>query len=73
MVGSSTLIETIHPFRFSYVGSLWPAGEFGIVSGIKGIEKSSSFSKLKSILFTEGGNSILYVRIVVLLNGVDVR
>ena len=38
-----------------------------------GVYYLSSSSKLKPIFFTSGGNSISYVRIVVLLNGVGLR
>ena len=40
---------------------------------ICGIVKSSSSSKLKPTLFSEVGNSISYVSIVVSQNGVNVR
>ena len=39
---------------------------------IYGIVKSSSSSKLKTNLFTEGDNSISYLRIVVSQNELDV-
>ena len=36
-------------------------GKFGIVSVIKDIVKYSSYGKLKTTFFQEGGNSISYV------------
>ena len=73
MIGSSVLVDILHKFYLACNGSLWQASEFGIVSVIYGILKSSSFIKLKPTLFPEGYNSISYVIIVVSLNGVDVR
>ena len=49
------------------------AGGFAIVSVIYGIVKSSSSSKLKPTFFSEGVNSISYVRIVVSQNVLDIR
>ena len=53
------LIAMIHTCFLYCVGSLWLAGEFGILSMIEGIVKYSSSNKLKPILFPEEGNSIL--------------
>ena len=67
------MIATIQTFILACVGSSLPADEFGIVSVIYGIVKSSSSNELKTTLFPAGGNSISYVIIVVSQNGVDVR
>ena len=56
MIGSSTLIATIQTFYLDCVGGLQPAVTFGIVSVTEGIVKYLSSSKLKQILFPEGGN-----------------
>ena len=73
VIVSSPFIAMIHTFLLACDRSWLPAGEFGILSVIYGIVKSSSSSKLKPTFFPEGGNSISYVIIVVSLNGVDVR
>ena len=72
MVGSYPLIAVIDTF-FACVGSLWLAGEFGIVSVIYGILKSSSSCKLKPNFLPDGVYSISYGEIVVSQNGVDLR
>ena len=72
MIGYSTLIAIIHTFLLACNGSLLTDDEFGILSMIYGIVKSSSSSKLKPTLFPGGGNSISYTIFVVSLNGVDV-
>ena len=73
VIGSSLLIAMIQTFILSCAGSWWPDGIFGILLVTFGIVKSSSYNKLKSTFFPEGGNSISYVVIVVSQNGVDVR
>ena len=70
---SSPLIYMIYTFLLACAGSWWPADEFGTVSVIYGIVKSSSSSKLKPTFFPEGGNSISYLIIVVSQNGVNVK
>ena len=70
-MGHSPEIEIIQTLLLDYVGSWLLAVEFGIVSIIYGMLKSSSSNKLKPIFFPEGGNSILYVIIMVYLNGVE--
>ena len=71
-MGYSLAIEIIQTLLLYYVGSWLLAVEFGIVSIIYGMLRSSSTNKLKPVFFPERGNSISYVRIMVSLNVLEV-
>ena len=65
MIGFPPLIVMIHKFSLACVGSRLLAGEFGVVSAIYRVVKSSSSSKLKPTFFPKGVKPISNVRIVV--------
>ena len=67
-------IDSYDPYIFFNCAGSWLSdGKFGILSVMYGIVRSLSSSKLKPTFFTEGGNSISYVRVFVSRNGVGVR